>query len=398
MVRSASASWWHSLVVLMDLTLATRTLAASTEIAHAALSSDDPDEVLRLVVRSAAELAEADLGLVMARGEDGRVTVEAAHGDRGRDDDPVGLVLSARSSAARVARSGVPVVVDDVTTDPRTAPFVPKALRGYGPFAAAPFGTRERPLGVLTVYRRRGADPFTPAAVEILTAFAAQAGLVVLLAEGSTARQRVAVYEERERIARDLHDVTVQRLYAAGMQLDRLSRRVSRRHAATLTEAVDQLDETITEIRATVGRLRSADPAQPAADLYDSIRAEAATAGELLGFPPVLTLTGDVTGIPVAVADHARAALREALSNVVRHAGATEVHIQVNRDHTGLCLSVRDNGCGIPAGVTRRGLRNITDRALAVGGRCDVESTPNSGTRVTWSVPTSLGPVGWHKV
>ncbi|HEY0806179.1 MAG TPA: sensor histidine kinase, partial [Pseudonocardiaceae bacterium] len=79
----------------MDLTLATRTLAASTEIALAALSSDDPDEVLRLVVRSAAELAEADLGLVMARGEDGRVTVEAAHGDRGRDDDPVGLVLSA---------------------------------------------------------------------------------------------------------------------------------------------------------------------------------------------------------------------------------------------------------------------------------------------------------------
>jgi signal transduction histidine kinase len=370
----------------MDLSLATRTLAASTEIAHAALSSDDPDDVLRLVVRSAAELAEADLGLVMARGEDGRVTVEAAHGDRGRDDDPVGLVLSARSSAARVARSGVPVVVDDVTTDPRTAPFVPKALRGYGPFAAAPFGTRERPLGVLTVYRRRGAAPFTPAAVEILTAFAAQAGLVVLLAEGSTARQRVAVYEERERIARDLHDVIVQRLYAAGMQLDLLSRKLSRRHAGKLAETVDQLDETITDIRATVGRLRSADPVEPT-DLYDSVRAEAATAGELLGFAPILDLTGDPSGIPTGVADHARAALREALSNVVRHAGATEVHVEVTRDQTGLRLSVRDNGCGIPAGVTRRGLRNIADRALAVGGRCDVESTPDTGTRVTWWAP-----------
>jgi len=369
----------------MDLTLATRTLTASTEIAHAALSSDDPDAVLRLVVRSAAELAEADLGLVMARGDDGRVTVEAAHGD----DGPIGTVLSARSSAARVARSGVPVVVDDFTTDPRTAPFVPKALRGYGPFAAAPFGTAERRLGVLTVYRRRGAAPFTPVAVDVLTAFAAQAGLVVLLAEGSTARQRVAIYEERERIARDLHDVTVQRLYAAGMQLDRLSRHVSRRHAAALAEAVDQLDETITEIRATVSRLRSADPTQPATDLYDSVRAEAATAGELLGFPPMLDLTGDPAGIPVILADHARAPLREALANVVRHAGATEVHIQVSHDHTGLRLSVQDNGCGIPAGVTRRGLRNIADRAAAVGGRCDVESTPDTGTRVTWSVPTS---------
>jgi signal transduction histidine kinase len=374
----------------MDVTLARRTLAASTEIARAALTEDDPDQVLRLVVRAAAELAEAGLGLVMARGADGRVTVEAAHGDR--DDDPVGLVLSARSSAARVARSGVPVVVDDVTTDPRTAPFVPRALRGYGPFAAAPFGTAERRLGVLTVYRRRGAPAFTSEAVEVLTAFATQAGLVVLLAEGSTARQRVAVYQERERIARDLHDVIVQRLYAAGVQLDllgrRLSRRLARRDAARLAEAVDQLDETITEVRATVGRLRSADPSPPTAtDLFDSVRAEVATAGELLGFPPTLTLTGDSADLPVAIADHARAALREALSNVVRHAGATSVEVRVDRDTSGLRLSVRDNGCGIPADVTRRGLRNIADRAAAVGGRCDVESTPSAGTHVTWWVP-----------
>jgi two-component system, NarL family, sensor histidine kinase DevS len=374
----------------MDVTLARRTLAASTEIARAALTEDDPDQVLRLVVRAAAELAEAGLGLVMARGADGRVTVEAAHGDR--DDDPVGLVLSARSSAARVARSGVPIVVDDVTTDPRTAPFVPRALRGYGPFAAAPFGTAERRLGVLTVYRRRGAPPFTAEAVEVLTAFATQAGLVVLLAEGSTARQRVAVYQERERIARDLHDVIVQRLYAAGVQLDllgrRLSRRLARRDAARLAEAVDQLDETITEVRATVGRLRSADPSPPTStDLFDSVRAEVATAGELLGFAPTLTLTGDPTDLPVAIADHARAALREALSNVVRHAGATSVDVQVDRDSAGLRLSVRDNGCGIPADVTRRGLRNIADRAATVGGRCDVESSPNTGTDVTWWVP-----------
>lgn len=382
------------MIQLMDLSLATRTLQASTEIAHAALSADDPDEVLRLVVRSAADLAEADLGLVMARGDDGRVTVEAAHGGSGRDDeDPVGLVLSARSSAARVARSGVPVVVDDFTTDPRTAPFVPKALRGYGPFAAAPFGTADRRLGVLTVYRRRGAAPFTPVAVQVLTAFATQAGLVVLLAEGSTARQRVAIYEERERIARDLHDVIVQRLYAAGVQLDllgrRLSRRLARRDAARLAEAVDQLDETITEVRATVGRLRSADPAHdaPAANLFDSVRAEVETAGELLGFPPTLELCGDPTGLPVAVADHARAALREVLANVVRHSGATEVAVRVERNDHGLCLSVRDNGCGIPADVTRRGLRNIADRALAVGGRCEVHSTPATGTEVTWQAP-----------
>jgi signal transduction histidine kinase len=375
----------------MDLTLATRTLRASTEIARAALTADDPDAVLRLIVRSAAELAQADLGLVMARGEDGSVTVEAAHGGGPDDEDPVGLVLSARSSAARVARSGVSVVVEDVTTDPRTAPFVPRALRRYGPFAAASFGTAERRLGVLTVYRKRGAAPFEPAAVDVLTAFANQAGLVVLLAEGSTARQRVAIYEERERIARDLHDVIVQRLYAAGVQLDllgrRLSRRLARKDAARLADAVDQLDETITEVRATVGRLRSADPAEQHTDLFDSVRAEVDTAGELLGFAPRLTLTGDPAGLPVDVADHARAALREALTNVVRHSGAGEVTVEVVRDTDGLCLSVRDNGCGIPPDVTRRGLRNLADRAAAIGGRFAVTSTPTTGTLVTWRAP-----------
>lgn len=378
----------------MDLTLATRTLRASTEIAQAALTADDPDDVLRLVVRRAAELAEADLGLVMARGDDGRVTVEAAHGERAPDDeDPVGLVLSARSSAARVARSGVPVVVDDVISDPRTAPFVPRALRRYGPFAAAPFGTEERRLGVLTVYRRRGAAPFEQAAVDVLTAFATQAGLVVLLAEGSTARQRVAVYQERERIARDLHDVIVQRLYAAGVQLDvlgrRLSRRLARKDAARLAEAVDQVDETISEVRATVGRLRSADPAVPlaGADLFESARAEVATAGELLGFAPTLELVGDPTDVPTAVADHARAALREALANVVRHSGAGAVTVRLARDAAGLALAVRDDGCGIPPDVTRRGLRNLADRATAIGGTFDVRSSPDTGTEVTWQAP-----------
>jgi len=154
----------------MDSTLAAHTLGASTEIATAALSGDDPDAVLGLVVRRAAELAQADLGLVMARAADGSLTVEAAHGAPAATTvpdgfEPVGLVLSARSAAARVARSGVPVVVEDMVTDPSTAPFVPRELRRYGPFAAAPFGTRERRLGALTVYRRRGAAPFTPASM-----------------------------------------------------------------------------------------------------------------------------------------------------------------------------------------------------------------------------------------
>ncbi|MDR7301894.1 GAF domain-containing sensor histidine kinase [Haloactinomyces albus] len=382
----------------MDSALARRMLAASTEITKAALSGEDPDAVLPLIVRRAAALAEADLGLIMVRDDEDRLTVEAAYGgpaSSGPLDDPVGSVLSPRSAAARVARGGVPVVVDDLIDDPLTAPYVPSALRVYGPFAVAPFGTRERRLGALAVYRRRGANSFNRVAVDVLTSFAAQAGLALVLAEGSTARQRIAVYQERERIARDLHDVIVQRLYGAGIQLDVLNRRLSGRldeaDSTRLTETMDQIDQTIAEVRATVRALRSSDPETPeqAPDLADSMRSEVHTAGELLGRPPKLEIQGDLTGVPVAVADHARAALREALSNVVRHSGAQTVLVRVRRSESGLSLQVIDDGCGIPRDVSKRGLRNMEERAVAAGGRCTIHSSPDSGSTVTWEVPLS---------
>ncbi|AUS81632.1 sensor histidine kinase [Actinoalloteichus sp. AHMU CJ021] len=380
----------------MDSTLARDTLAAATEITTAAMSHDEPEAVLPLVARRAAALTEADLCLVMVRAEDGSLTVEAAHADRnsaGRVRDPMGAVLSPRSVASRVARRGVPMVVDDVTADPSTSPFVPPQLRGYGPFAVAPFGTRERRLGALAVYRWRGARSFAPTTVEVLAAFAAQAGLAIVLAEGSTARQRVAVYQERERIARDLHDVVVQRLYAAGVRLDLLGRRLAGRlepaDEARLADIVEQLDGTIGEIRDTVRELRSTDPADQGAavDLPDSVRAEVATAAGLLDLTPTLDLVGGCDDVPVVVADHARAALREALSNVVRHSGARSLAVELHRYPGGLRLRVADDGCGIPRGVTRRGLLHLEERAAAAGGQCRVESSPDTGTTVTWEVP-----------
>lgn len=374
---------------IMDPALASQTLLAATEITTAALSGDDPDAVLPLVVRGAAALAGAHLCLISVRGEDDKLTVEAAYGG----SDPVGTVLSARSVAARVARGGVPVVVDDFTNDPSTAPFVPPVLRIYGPFAVVPFGTRERRLGALAVYRRRGAEPFTHEAVDVLTAFAAQAGLALVLAEGWTARQRVAVYQERERIARDLHDVIIQRLYAAGVQLDLLDRRLggklTSQETQRLADAVDQLDQTIAEVRAHVRALRNPDhiDTDKAPDLLESVQSEVDTAGELLGFEPTLEIDGDLVDVPVSVADNARAALREALSNVVRHSGAAAVTVELHRDEKMLRLRVIDDGCGIPRGVTRRGLRHLEERATAEGGQCVVKSSARSGTAVTWEVP-----------
>lgn len=379
-------------MVLMDPTLAARALSAATEITTTALSGDDPGAVLETVVRRAVELAEADLGLVMVRADDGTVVVEAAHGEC--KGELRGLVLPSTSAAGQVARGGEPIVSADFITDPRTAPYVPAELKGFGPFAAAPFGAGGRILGALTVYRRQGSAPFSGSTVEVLTAFAAQVGVVLALAEGAVARNRVSLYQERERIARELHDVIVQRLYGAGMQLDRVRRRMRKRFAqadgARLGEAIDQLDQTIEEIRGTVRALRSPEPereAQPAIDLAESARGEVRIAGELLGFPPTLELSGELADIPAEPADHIRAALREALSNVVRHSGASETRVTLHRDSEGVKLRVRDNGSGVPQGVATRGLRHLAERAETAGGKYFVNSSPSLGTLVAFDLP-----------
>ncbi|MEV6827747.1 histidine kinase [Amycolatopsis sp. NPDC051102] len=439
----------------MDPTLAARALSAATEITSTALSGDDPGAVLDTVVARAAELADADLGLAMVSTEDGRVVVEAAHyatphpaaaagrmapageagasgaepeagagrkstglggdpampADDASSDHPAGappsraevtaageslrgLVLPADSAAGRVARGGEPVASADFTVDPRTAPYVPAELHGYGPFAAAPFGSGGRVLGSLTVYRKRGREPFSAGTVEMLVAFAAQAGVVLALAEGANARHRVALYEERERIARELHDVIVQRLYGAGMQLDRVRRNMRKRFAqadgARLSDAIDQLDQTIEEIRGTVRALRSPEPRHDTGtptDLAESARGEVRIAGELLGYPPTLELSGEFADIPAERADHIRAALREALSNVVRHSGASETRVTLTRDSGGVKLRVRDNGSGVPQGVATRGLRHLAERADAAGGKFFLNSSPSLGTLVAFDLP-----------
>ena len=155
----------------------------------------------------------------------------------------------------------------------------------------------------------------------------------------------------------------------------------------TLCEAIEDAGGQALPLFCASLRAPDPDTSEQVPALDDSMRAEVRIAGELMGRPPKLEIDGDLSDVPVGVADHARAALREALSNVVRHAGARTVLVRVRRSDSGLRLQVVDDGCGIPRDVSRRGLRNLAERAVAAGGRCDVASSPDSGTTVTWEVP-----------
>jgi two-component system sensor histidine kinase DevS len=209
-------------------------------------------------------------------------------------------------------------------------------------------------------------------------------------AELAAARAEREVMAERDRIARDLHDMVIQRVFGAGLALQSITTRITRPDAASRVHAViDELDATIRELRGTIFNLNQ--PAQKAASLRAQVLDETTAAQDRIGFAPAVEFHGPVdAALPDQTAAHLLAALREALSNVARHAHASAVQVAV---HAGdeLLLTVTDNGRGIDPAVTRSsGLTNLRRRAEKFGGTLEVTGHSEGGTRLRWCIPLAL--------
>jgi signal transduction histidine kinase len=259
-----------------------------------------------------------------------------------------------------------------------------------GPAILVPLGEAGNVRGVLTAGRRPGAMPLAPAAADMLVTFATQAGIALELAEHRRQAERVAVFEDRDRIARDLHDLVIQRLYATGMSLQGTVGLISTPEVAQrVSVAVDALDETIREIRSSIFALQTRHQ-ERRPGLRSRILQVADEMTGPLGFPPALELEGRLDeDVPDDVSDHLLSALREALSNAARHSGASKVEVQV-RAQGELSLTVRDNGSGIKPSGRRSGLTNLEQRAVRLGGSLRVAPATGGGTELDWRVPLSI--------
>jgi signal transduction histidine kinase len=368
-----------------------RWLQASGEVATSLLSGTDPRQVLAAITARVHELSGADL-VVVALPEDGgrRIAIASAVGDGA--DSVVGLVLPAdRSLAGQVLATGKPVTVSDYLADPRGAEAARDLMGHIGPKMIFPLGAPGNVLGALSVGRRRGGPPFTPAAADVIASFAAQAGVALELSARRSDAERLSLYEDRDRIARDLHDLVIQRLYATGMALEgTVSMIVVPEVANRVRNAVDAMDETIKDIRATIFALQGR-AENPAARLRPDIVDIVDEMTAMLGFAPSLRLGHglDQAAGPEA-SEYLLTALREALSNTARHAQATRVEVSVEVDQADqLVLRVTDNGTGIPADVHRSGLRNLAQRAGILGGVLELgpAARPGGGTALVWRVP-----------
>lgn len=218
---------------------------------------------------------------------------------------------------------------------------------------------------------------------ELVVSLVEQAGLALDRIQALADREELSLVSDRERIARDLHDVVIQRLFATGLSLNRLVGRLDEDAAGRVSAAVTELDTTIAEIRSTIYELNNAGEG----GVRHAVTALAREYADVLGFAPSVRLHGPLDSAPSErVVRNLLRVLREALSNAARHARAASVVVEIEASATEMLMRVTDDGVGLPADRTESGLRNVRDRAIRLGGDLILEPA-DPGTRLIWRVP-----------
>jgi signal transduction histidine kinase len=357
---------------------------ASADITRHLLA--DGDDPLELIVRRAGNVARADTSaLALCDPAAGSLGYDVADG---HDAGPLRgtRVPMDDSLAGRAVRDRAPLVVADVRD------LGGSELDGLdvGPTMIVPLIASQVTSGALVLGRCRGSGLFSDEDLELAAAFAAHVALALELARSRAARGRLSLLEDRDRIARDLHDHVMQRLFAVAMGLQGLA--ASEAHADRsdrMNTYVEDLDETVREIRQTIFELRGRSTPATGSGLRAKVLGIIDDMADACGFTPRLHLDGPVdSAIDATVGDHLTAVVRETLSNVARHAHASAVEVTVTAAGGRVTVEVVDDGVGLGPTTRRSGLANLRSRAEGLGGSFLIEPGPDGGTRVHWSVPT----------
>ena len=366
-----------------------RWLDARGEIARALLGDLDRAAALQLIADRAREIGEADLAWIVTGPHPELLRVEVVSGmDIGRDVLETSPLRKSVASAA--LQAGTPMRIEnlaEVGEGGSAAAVFDVSL--IGPAVMVPLSglVGDEPVGLLALGWHHGNQAHARFDLAVATAFAEQCALALRLARSREDRERVAVYDDRERIGRDLHDVVIQRLFAIGLRLQGSLKWTDRPELRErLDEVVDEVDETIREIRRTIFELGSAE-AEGAEDIQSQVTAIVERAAASLKFRPSLTFEGPVR---LRVSQHLGkdvvAVLGEALSNVSRHAKASRVAVELAAGDE-LVLRVSDDGVGIAEDVVESGLSNLRQRAVARNGRLELAPGECGGTVLEWAVP-----------
>ncbi|MCX2934827.1 GAF domain-containing sensor histidine kinase [Mycobacterium sp. CVI_P3] len=345
-------------------------IEATRDISTDLLAGDDPSAVHSEIASKALALTGGDFSFFAEPDDSGELVVTAS-----TRTDLLGTRLPITGSAAGQAFTDcIPVRISD---------FRDLADTGLAALIL-PVCEPDSATGVLACVAGAGKQ-FTEAELDMAAAFTAQAGLALHLATAQRRMRELDVLTDRDRIARDLHDHVIQRLFAVGLSLQGALSADQAESARRITGALDDLQEVVQEIRTAIFDLHGGSVTRLRQRIEQAVTQMTVDSG----VRPAVHVSGPLSVVDAALADHAEAVVREAISNVVRHAQARSVTVSVTVDDN-LTIGVSDDGVGIDKNVTPSGLANMAGRARECGGQFTIVPRPGGGTRLVWSVPLPL--------
>ncbi|MBH0054420.1 GAF domain-containing protein [Salinibacterium sp. SWN139] len=355
-----------------------------------ALLSPGTEDVLGVVAEHVMSIVPASLVAILTpspsqgRGR-GRVRVETARGS-GAGLLEHAAFSSEESIAARAIAAGTVIVTEEGNDR--------SLLDGrvqLGPTIAAPLFVSSNPIGALCVVRVPGDPTFTPAEVASVSEFADRAGIAIALAWARRDEQKLRVIEDRSRIARDLHDRVIQRLFATGLGLQALAEE-DPLHAVAIDGHTAEIDVAIADIRSAVFTLTTR-AASVGPLLRHRLLDVIAELSPLLASSPRMTFSGAIDAVATGtLADDIVAVVTECLANVARHANAKNLEVDITATDTDITVTVEDDGKGIgPTNTRSSGTANLAKRAEMRGGVFTLEPGASHGTRARWCIPLDPG-------
>ncbi|MEU4518887.1 GAF domain-containing protein [Amycolatopsis sp. NPDC024027] len=364
-------------------------LAATSEVTTELLGGTDPAEALNTIASRALELTGSDVTM-LALPNSGRLDVDEDWGD---DVDELTVTVCAGARAADL--SGLHIDLDTnvagaVYRDrtPRRATELELGKHRFGSALVVPLRAGDRTSGVLIAVRETGAPSFGAAQLSVVASFADQAALALQLAAQQRAARELDVLGDRDRIARDLHDHVIQRLFAVGLSLQSTQRRTkSPELQKRLGDSIEQMHEVVQEIRTAIFDLHGGAAGVTGLRLRHRLHDAIAELTDDAPVHPTVSMSGTLDTVPAQLAEHVEAVVREAVSNAVRHAEASTLSVSVAVKDDVVRVVVVDDGKGLPDGVAQSGLGNLRERAEVAGGRFTLEPGAGGGVTLEWSAP-----------
>jgi signal transduction histidine kinase len=359
-----------------------RWLEAGMELSTTLISAQHTTDAqnLDLVAEAALKVSDSALAVIAVPAEDGLLRCRTAIGVQGLH---AGQELPVSGIAKSVMETGASMPFN---RNPEQV-FGTDTTEKIGPVLVLPLGHKGTTNGVLVLARQPGSPGYPRADVESSALFGSRIGLALDLVRATRAREEQLLFTDRDRIARDLHDLVIQRLFAAGLSIQSLRRYASDPVAHDRIAAVThELDETIRELRDTIYSLRTKEVQEEL--LTARVLRIVQEGSRNAGFTPAVSFTGPVDdAVPGEVAGHLLPVLTEGLSNALRHSGGDDIKIAVSAIEGRIELVIEDNGRGFTNPERVSGLSNMRERAAALGGSCTIDGASGTGTRLIWTAP-----------